>query len=242
MSTSPWRPRATADGPLVCGHRGASAIEPENTVAAAVAAASAGATWVEFDVRPAADGLVIHHDPVTASGHRVATTAAAELDASIPDFATFIDACGPLGLDIELKTDEIDMSNQSFVEMTADAIDAHCSDRTVENMIVTSFDMDALDRFRAHCPEIATGVLFHNRTGKWAIKRAIANGHTAVVPWFRLVDARMVDAAHEAGLGVATWTVNSDRHVASMARAGVDMIIGDDPGAIRQTLEAGPAR
>lgn len=141
-----------------------------------------------------------------------------------------------MGLDIELKTDDIGMSNQLFVELTADAITEHCPDRTVEDMIVTSFDMDALDRFRAHCPEIATGVLFHNHTGTWAIKRALTNGHNAIVPWYRLVDRRMVDAAHEAGLGVATWTVNTDRDVTSMARAGVDMIIGDDPAAIRRVL------
>lgn len=236
MTATPWRPRGTDQGPLVCGHRGASAIEPENTVAAATAAAEAGATWVEFDVRPAADALVVHHDPVTADGHRVAATPIGGLGESIPDFGVFVGACGSLGIDIELKTDEIDMSNQAFVELAAEAIAEHCSERTMDNMIVTSFDMDALDRFRAHCPEIATGVLFHKRTGRWAIKRALSNGHNAIVPWFRLVDQRMVSAAHEAGLGVATWTVNTDRHVASMARAGVDMIVGDDPGAIRRAL------
>ena len=238
MTDSTWRPRATDLGPLVCGHRGASAIEPENTTAAARAAAAAGATWIEFDVRPAADGLAVHHDPVTSTGLRVAQTATDALGLDIPDFATFIDACGPLGLDIELKTDDIDMPNQIFVERAAEEIETHCADRTPDNLVVTSFDMDALDRFRAHCPEIATGVLFHDRTGAWAIKRAVANGHNAIVPWFRLVDARMVDAAHEAGLSVATWTVNSDAHVASMARAGVDMIIGDDPGAIGRALQS----
>ena len=241
MTATGWQPRANDHGPLVCGHRGASAVEPENTIAAAVAAAEAGATWIEFDVRPAADGLVVHHDPVTSDGHRVATTPGDQLDASIPDFGSFVGACETLGLDIELKTDEIGMSNQDFVELTAESIANHCGDRTTDNMIVTSFDMDALDRFRAHCPEIATGVLFHDRTGRWAIKRAIDNGHDAIVPWFRLVDARTVNAAHEAGLSVATWTVNSDRHVTSMARAGVDMIIGDDPGGIRRVLAADAA-
>lgn len=238
MTDPTWRPRPSDRTPLVCGHRGASAVEPENTIAAARAAGEAGASWIEFDVRPAADGLVVHHDPVTAAGQWVAHTSVAELDRAIPDFGAFVDACGPLGLDVELKTDDIGRTNQDFVEQVGDALAAHCDDRSADNLIVTSFDMDALDRFRNHCPHIATGVLFHDRTGSWAIERAVGNGHNAIVPWFRLVDARMVEAAHGAGLSVATWTVNDDHHVRSMARAGVDMIIGDDPGAIRQLLAA----
>jgi len=222
--------------PLVCAHRGASAVEPENTIAAAQAAIEAGATWIEFDVRPASDGLAVHHDDETSSGLRLAQTELGALDTGIPDFGSFVAACGPLGLDIELKTDGIDMSNQEFVDLAAAAIDAHCADRDHESMIVTSFDMEALDLFRHARPHVATGVLFHRHTGSWAIRRALENGHDAIVPWFRIVDRRMVKAAHEAGLGVATWTVNTDRHVDEMVRAGVDMIVGDDPAAIRRRL------
>lgn len=48
---------------IVC-HRGACGIAPENTLAAAGAAWSAGFGTVEIDVRETADGqLVVHHDP-----------------------------------------------------------------------------------------------------------------------------------------------------------------------------------
>ncbi|MDG1087450.1 MAG: glycerophosphodiester phosphodiesterase, partial [Acidimicrobiales bacterium] len=69
------RPQQTP-GPIVCGHRGAPAVAPENTLAGFAAAAERGATWVEFDVRPTGDGqLAIHHDPATAAGSRVGSTA-----------------------------------------------------------------------------------------------------------------------------------------------------------------------
>lgn len=237
VTSTPWQPHAAGGRPLVCGHRGASAVEPENTVAAAVAAIDAGATWIEFDVRPSADGLVVHHDPATSDRVVIAETASDELDASIPTFEAFVAASGPLGLDIEMKTDGIGMPVERFVDLVADQVDAHCADRPDDRVIVTSFDMDALDRFCEVRPEIATGVLFHDRTGRWAIRRAVERGHNAIVPWFRLVDRRTVAAAHDAGLGVATWTVNSERHVRSMIKAGVDMIIGDDPASIRELVD-----
>src|SRR5690606_25959316 len=51
------------DAPRVVAHRGASRHAPENTVAAAEAAAALGARWAETDVQRTADGeLVLVHD------------------------------------------------------------------------------------------------------------------------------------------------------------------------------------
>src|SRR5215213_2070447 len=45
------------------GHRGYSAVAPENTLPALAAAVLAGCTYVEFDVRTTADGVpVVIHD------------------------------------------------------------------------------------------------------------------------------------------------------------------------------------
>jgi glycerophosphoryl diester phosphodiesterase len=49
--------------PLIIGHRGASAVAPENTMAAFREAISAGSDGIEFDVRLTRDGIpVIIHD------------------------------------------------------------------------------------------------------------------------------------------------------------------------------------
>ncbi|WP_049564170.1 glycerophosphodiester phosphodiesterase [Streptomyces sp. SBT349] len=53
----------TAEAPVVVAHRGASGYAPENTLAAADAAADVDITWVETDVQRTADGeLVLMHD------------------------------------------------------------------------------------------------------------------------------------------------------------------------------------
>jgi glycerophosphoryl diester phosphodiesterase len=52
--------------PLVVGHRGASALAPENTLAAFEAALRAGADMIELDIAVTVDGeiVVIHDDDV----------------------------------------------------------------------------------------------------------------------------------------------------------------------------------
>ena len=50
--------------PLIIGHRGASAVAPENTLAAFARAFDDGADGIELDVRLARDGVpVVSHDP-----------------------------------------------------------------------------------------------------------------------------------------------------------------------------------
>src|SRR5438046_1457673 len=50
--------------PSVIGHRGAAARAPENTLAGLRVAKQLGCSWVEFDARLTADGvLVLCHDP-----------------------------------------------------------------------------------------------------------------------------------------------------------------------------------
>ena len=56
--------------PLIIGHRGASAVEPENTMAAFAAAIAAGADGIEFDVHLSRDGVpVIIHDETLQRTH-----------------------------------------------------------------------------------------------------------------------------------------------------------------------------
>lgn len=56
--------------PLIIGHRGASAVAPENSIAAFEAAIAAGADGIEFDVRLSRDGVpVIIHDDTLQRTH-----------------------------------------------------------------------------------------------------------------------------------------------------------------------------
>ncbi|HLI16597.1 MAG TPA: glycerophosphodiester phosphodiesterase [Acidimicrobiales bacterium] len=59
------RPADGSARPFVWAHRGASALEPENTLRAFLAAADAGADGVELDIQLTRDGVaVVVHDPL----------------------------------------------------------------------------------------------------------------------------------------------------------------------------------
>jgi len=207
------------------------AVAPENTMASFAAALDRGATWVEFDVRPSADGsLVVHHDPDTSTGVHIATTDFKDLDSAIPLFAELATGLPELGLDIEMKTDDIGMSLDAFADLVVSEIDAHCV--SLERVLVTSFDAEVLTLVRNRRADIPTGLLFFDKPADWAIETATDAGHVAIAPWIKLLTKQIVDQAKDASLDVATWTVNTSAQISLAIDAGVDMIIGDDPAAI----------
>src|SRR4026208_1258254 len=70
--------------PLIIGHRGASAVAPENTMAAFREALAVGADGIEFDVRLTRDSVpvVIHDSTLRRTGglpHRIADLTSAEI-------------------------------------------------------------------------------------------------------------------------------------------------------------------
>src|SRR4029078_7765283 len=88
----------------IIAHRGASADYPENTVEAFRAAGPLGANWVELDVRRTADGApAVHHDAQLRAGRAIVGAAAADLPESVPSLAQALDACRPLGVNVEIK-------------------------------------------------------------------------------------------------------------------------------------------
>src|SRR5258708_24500986 len=61
--TAPGHTFFASSRPLVFAHRGASALAPENTLAAFDAGLTHGADGLELDVRLSRDGVaVVHHD------------------------------------------------------------------------------------------------------------------------------------------------------------------------------------
>src|SRR5215212_5464634 len=96
--------------PLTVGHRGASALAPENTLRAFQVAIEHGLDMAELDVHLSRDGqlMVIHDADLQRSAarpERVAELSAAELAAfDVPRLTDVFDlARGRLGIYVELK-------------------------------------------------------------------------------------------------------------------------------------------
>jgi len=221
---------------LVLGHRGSSARAPENTLEAFRAARDDGADGVELDVHRSADGvLVVHHDAASPGlGVLAELTAAAirEADLSIPTLAEALDELSGLLVNVEVKNlpPDLDYDPQhravdSLVELLAARDDE-------DRVLVSSFNLDTVDRVRVLDPTIPTGFLTYGMEPGAAVGLAVEHGHGAWHP-DRATLARepmeMVALAHGADLEVNVWTVNEPDELAGFAKAGVDAIVTDVP-------------
>lgn len=217
----------------IVGHRGASAAEKENTPAAFEAADRMGADGVELDVRIRVDGetgsrLVVCHDPLPVDP--VAADALADL-------GTVLRACGArMLINVEIKNSVDDGGfdpTMAVVEPTVEAMLRHDPDPA--RWLVSSFSIETIDRIRDVAPDIPTAYLCHALDER-TISITVERGHRAIHPWAPAVEAHGVEAAHDAGLVVNTWTVNDPDRIVELAALGVDGVCTDVPDIARRAL------
>jgi glycerophosphoryl diester phosphodiesterase len=227
--------------PAVIAHRGASADAPENTLAAVAEARRQGADGLEVDVQRTADGaLVLHHDATP----RRTTDAAAELadrplggltlaelralDAGagerIPTLAELLDAAGDLDLLLELK-------DPWHYPGIADEVVAELAGRRA---VVMSFDASAV---RSVCsvrsPGVTVGQLLAAAPDA-ALLDDIATYAALVTVDHRAMHADLAAAIRDRGMSPGVYTVNEGAEMRRMLDLGVDRIITDRPGLLRE--------
>ena len=219
--------------PLVIGHRGGSALGPENSLEAIEAAALAGADLVEFDVSP---GLVVAHDGGDAGPH---------LDEVLA-------LLGPRGVGIH-----VDVKEHGYEQAVLEAIDRH---GLRGRAVVSTAHARIARRVRALAPELPVAIGYPRDSYgvsslRWpqAATRAGAAALRAAMPariplLLRLARADVlalhhalcseaaVRAAHRRGAPVLAWTANDPAAVRRLAAMGVDGIVSDDPKMALATL------
>lgn len=185
-------PDTISKTPLIIGHRGASALAPENTLAAFKRALIDGADGVELDVRLAADGVpvVIHDANLRRTGlceGLVAKMSSTELGQT--DVGSWFNSNHPHLARGEYSRQVVPTLNQVFdlfrkpsthsaliyVEMKTDKAEAThvalaravvqlVNDRDLRNrVVVVSFNLKAVAEIKRVDSTIATGALFEPR-------------------------------------------------------------------------------
>ena len=206
--------------PAIYGHQGASVACRGNTIDAFVEARRQGADGVELDVRATAEGvLVVHHDPLPDP-----------LPEWVPTLEDALDACSGMVVNVEIKNSPLEPDfdpSDRVAAAVAELVGARLGNPEV---IVSSFNLATIDAVRAVDPAIATGWLTLDAFDQAAAAATAAErGHTALHPHQAGVTATLVDAAHELGLTVITWTVDDPDRLRQVAADGVDAIITNVP-------------
>jgi glycerophosphoryl diester phosphodiesterase len=224
--------------PLVLGHRGASAVEHENTLAAFRAADEAGADGVELDVRLTSDDvMVIHHDRHVPGFGAIWSHPFEQLREQRPTVPTLSEAfaaCGSMLVNIEIKNDPsengFDPSHRA-AELVADWVNER---NVADRVLVSSFNPDTVGVVKVRSSAIPTGQLVARGSviSDW-IGSVVDEGHEWILPHRRYLKRGpdVVEAAHAAGLLVGVWTVDGQKWLSQFAQDGVDAVITNDPAA-----------
>lgn len=229
--------------PLVLAHRGANRQAPENTLAAFAAARAAGADGVELDVRRTSDDvLVVRHDAHIEGFGVLRGRSYADLVAEHPDVPTLraaLEELRGLLVNVEVKClpHEPDADPDHVVARAA--VDLVAELGMGPSVILSSFDLGAVDVVRAHAPEIVTAWLTFGQPVEQAAPLAAAHGHPWLHPYhgdLALDPDAAVAAARTAGVRLDVWTVNDPDEIRRLVAAGVDGVITDVPDVARVAL------
>ena len=233
--------------PRLLAHRGATAVAPENTLQAFVAASAVGADGVELDVHRTADsGLVVHHDAEARGLGVLAERTQAEIRAARPEIPTLdeaLEACTGMLVNVEVKNLPGDADYDPAEGVAASVVELLSRRDRRDDVLVSSFNLDTVDRVRELDVTIPTGFLtLVGMDPVDAVEVAHAHGHGAVNPDVRALvgeaAAATVARAHGLGMTVNVWTVNDEHEMRRLATAGVDAVITDVPDIARRVLSA----
>lgn len=244
---------------MVIGHRGASAVAPENTLASLDAAIAAGADGAECDVNASADGmLVVMHDGkvdrTTDGTGKVTELTLAELkklDAGSWKDPKFAGEPVPT-LDELLQRHKssncvavVEIKGQGISQQVVDAI--HAADMLDQSMII-AFSDDVVKEFRALEPRLPCAWLAGKElTGtpgqraQWIAEQARACNAKSVSLHYNMLSEAVISQLHAMGFSVYTWTVNNPAISDALMRWAIDGITTDDPAMVlRQRAAATP--
>ena len=238
-------------GPLAIAHRGGAGLAPENTLAAFARATALGLRYLETDLRPTSDGeLVCFHDEtvdrVTAARGRVAVRPLRGLKTlpvngiePIPSLVEALEAFPDARFTVDLK-DESAITPLVRVLRRPGVAERVC--------VAGAWD-GWLGHVQREVPATTTALGWRSLSALVACARAgvrppraLATGRFVHVPlrfWrMPVFGARLVDMAHDLGVGVVVWTVDDPAVMHRLLDLGVGGVITDRPDLLREVLIA----
>jgi len=218
---------------MIMGHRGAAALEPENTLLSIKKAIEIGVDAVEIDVHLSKDKeIIVIHDstldrttngtgPVsnyTLSELKKYDAGKGEIIPTLQDVMDLID--GKIKLVIELK----EKGTERFV------VEQIRRNGLEDNVYVISFWHRLVKNVKEMDGNIKTGVLLVGCPVDTSIADQISAD--ALVMKYTFVDAEFVELSHKNSLKVFIWNIDDSDLVKPFADMGIDGIGSNNPGIL----------
>lgn len=225
-----------ANSIVTIAHRGASALEPENTLAAFEKAISLGVDAIELDVYCCASGeiVVIHDKKVnrTTNGtgyvEQLTLNELKKLDAGnnqkIPTLEEVFELVNRRCIiNIELKGKQTEQA-------VADLIQTFVLKKgwNYSHFLVSSFDHHKLQRFNTILPDAPIAMILGNKpldyaecTEKLPVK--------VLCVYLDFVDEQFIADAHARGVKLYTYVVNNEDDFVLLKKMRIDGIFSDFP-------------
>lgn len=238
-----WRARGV--GLRVGGHRGASAVAPENTYAAFERAIADGGAYTETDVRATSDGaLVLVHDATldrTTDGKGPVAALTLEevrkLDAGswfgasfrgqrvpeLPSFLAWIERRAPFGAAIEVKARGVGGA------VAAAAWASSARDR----LCIYAFDAEEIRAAKMAAPDLPCILLLRltDAPGEVVARIEACGADGADVPW-QWNAVELIADMRKSGWLIGGGSDEGGKAARELVEQGVDVIDTDDPAAL----------
>ena len=221
--------------PLVIAHRGASAYEFENSLAAFRAAQPRGADAVELDIHATKDGMLfVHHDETINHTHITRSTAKQIGALHLPNgdpIPTLDDALAaiPAALQVFVEVKSLPPQFDGVLYATLDK-------GPKGRFAVHSFDHRIVSRIGFARPKLPRGILIAHYPIR-PLEGLEDTGAQTLWEDQGLIDAGLVDAIHTADCRLFAWTVNEAEDIKRLVDLGVDGICTNFPDVARAIVD-----
>jgi len=239
-----WHADDTAR-PIAFAHRGGTDHAPENTVAAFDHAWSLGYRYLETDVHPSADGvLMAFHDSdlertvgqaVDIGDLTAAELATLDVDGhGIPTMTELFERFPDAHFNIDAKSDE---SIEPLITMVGER-------GLIDRVCLASFSQRRIDAMRSKLgPGLMTNLGAAGIAQLRFAGRTRGRGHqSAQVPVRQgpvpVADASFLRSAGRSGIAVHVWTINERTEMERLLDLGVDGIMTDETKLLRDVFAA----
>lgn len=253
---------ANGNKPLIIAHRGASALAPENTLAAFRKAIEDGADGIEFDVRIAKDGVpVVFHDStlrrMVKKEGRTSHFTSAELQTL--DVGAWFNGRNPARASEEFSGETVPtLANlfsflkgyrgRLYLEMKGSLAEISALAEAVAGVIrqtdflpqtiVKSFKLEAVEKIKTLLPEVSTAALFAPkiltllRKHSRLIERARDCGADEFSLHYSLATEKLVRKAVSEGMPTTIWTADHPMWVRRAVEIGIHAVITNNPARL----------